>query len=88
MVTLYLMGSYEYEWFKIGVSEDIPRRYAELSNGLPFGLQLLAVYETERAGLVELRLHKHYDQLRINGEWFNYINPADFLKQAMRFDHD
>lgn len=81
---IYLMGNFKHEWFKIGITGNPDRRWQEFQN-LPFQVSLLAVVECkskETAAKVEAALHEHYASIRIAGEWFGYINSADFLKQV------
>ncbi len=60
-------------WIKIGTTNDLRRRLAELRNYTPGGVQLLLTldgnYHTEAA------IHSRFPQYRKNGEWFEPSKP-------------
>lgn len=57
--------------YKIGMSKEPLERITTLGVVLPFPIETLAVIETDDMIALERQLHKHYDEYRLNGEWFN-----------------
>lgn len=68
MQYLYLIKCQHF--YKIGVANDVASRYAQLSTGNPFDLEILDVYSFENANSVETVLHQRYASVRKRGEWF------------------
>jgi hypothetical protein len=69
---------------KIGLSENIPRRLHNLSNMVPFDLQLLAVQPCFLPEIREreLELHERFKVLRHRGEWFRLEEPlTSFIRE-------
>ena len=66
---IYFIGSLESGTVKIGRSNNPENRLAELQTGNPQKLVLYGViYDVSHE--LKKRLHKLFDHLRINGEWF------------------
>jgi len=57
-------------FYKIGISNDPPGRIKILSTASPHPVELIIEWESENAALTEKRLHKLFDEERMNGEWF------------------
>ena len=55
---------------KIGVSDDVERRLSSLQTGNHLELRLLGRVKHHDAGWLERRLHEHFADLRLEGEWF------------------
>jgi len=55
---------------KIGISDNINRRFSALNTASPIELTLLAVKQTPIAQLMETELHEQYADRRERGEWF------------------
>ena len=69
---------------KIGIASDPEKRIASLQTGSPRPLKILAVFDTpnrEIARKFEAAFHRHYDDERLAGEWFD-IDPIDALEMA------
>jgi hypothetical protein len=68
---IYIIGTNERQ--KIGYSGDVNKRLKTLQTGNPETLTIHHTIEVpnERARLVENKIHKEYNHLRIKGEWFN-----------------
>lgn len=69
---IYIIGS-ENPPYKIGISKNPERRLKNIQTGHPHKLQILELRETDskRTKLLESVIHKHLDQYRMKGEWFN-----------------
>ena len=85
---VYLLGNIEHGWFKIGISKLPERRVSDLQI-LPFELKLITTVAVgpsrKRALFVEKRLHMHYVNNKIRGEWFKDIDTKDFLTKVQEF---
>ncbi len=80
---VYLLGSSEYGWYKIGKSRRPSVRAKELGILLPFEIRPIAIWESERYSALERELHEKFADDRINGEWFKFeIEHIEVL-----FDH-
>lgn len=79
---VYLVGNREH--CKIGMARNPELRVDALDSPmLPFPIKLLAKYDAGiEAPQLEQALHKEFDSLRLRGEWFRGISPADFLLLA------
>lgn len=55
---------------KIGFTQDVGERLAQLQTGNPEGIELVAVL-TRVAPSVERMFHRHFAADRARGEWFN-----------------
>lgn len=54
---------------KIGKTNNIKQRLAELQTGSPAKLKLLATFNGGQS--IEIGLHNHFAKYRIDGEWFD-----------------
>jgi len=68
---IYVIGTNDKQ--KIGFSGDVNKRLSTLQTGNPEKLIIHHKIEvpSERARLVENKIHKEYSYLRIKGEWFS-----------------
>lgn len=69
---LYLISSRELGLFKIGLTDDVPRRLSQLQDKSAYPLrveQAYRVYE-KLAPLFETMLHEIFTGCRTHGEWF------------------
>ncbi|MET8907582.1 GIY-YIG nuclease family protein [Micromonospora sp. NPDC004551] len=65
---------------KIGHSDDVRRRLAQLQTGNPAHLHLAhAIYEpdTDRRREIEADLHRRFRDLRVDGEWFRWTEKLN-----------
>jgi hypothetical protein len=60
---------------KIGYSRDPTVRLNELQTGSPFPLRIVRVIPACR-GTLETRVHKHFADLRLHGEWFRVTDDV------------
>lgn len=83
---VYLIGSSE-GFCKIGVARSPDYRLYQLdATKLPFELTLLAEHDTGVAAhYVERRLHKHFKDRHVRGEWFRMVPVQEFLRKAKEF---
>ena len=67
---VYVVGNKEMNICKIGFSNNVFKRLTAIQVGCPFKLEIFCVvYGSVKT---EKMLHKKYDYLRLNGEWFKY----------------
>ena len=72
---VYVMYNYHTKLFKIGKTEEIKKRIADISNIAGGGIDLLWAWQPtpdfdESATLLERNLHEYYYEKRRIGEWF------------------
>ena len=72
MSYIYIIGS-DNPPYKIGISKDPEKRLRNIQTGHPYKLKILELRETnaKRTRLLESVIHKHLDNYRMKGEWFN-----------------
>lgn len=73
---------------KIGITSDFDQRLKSLSNSNSGGHKILRTYESPKTYLYTLEriMHMHFQQYRIEGEWFHTISfeeVVDYLKELM-----
>jgi len=69
---VYLLGSRLHGWYKIGRSRNPRMRRFAVDAGLPFEIELLAVWETDWAVGLEKEMHHCWLENRVRGEWFRF----------------
>lgn len=80
---LYLMKN-EVGLYKIGISRKPEKRKIQLANTSGLAVELVSEWETEDARAVELFLHKHYENFRRKGEWFEFkYNPSQQIQNIL-----
>lgn len=69
-LNLYLVRADDY--VKIGVASDVYRRVNGMRAGCPFPMSIISVRTLPRvlAYQVERRVHQHFADSRVHGEWF------------------
>lgn len=82
MHILYILRNGETNQYKIGITNKLNRRLAELQTGCPFELQVVKIwthYKREVIEKYERTLHNYFTKcgcrLRNNGEWFELTKP-------------
>lgn len=82
---VYFIGQDDNNGFsiKIGVARNIERRRGDLQTGNPVALELMGWICADDDFRMESRIHSHFANRRIRGEWFS-IEPADILLILMR----
>jgi hypothetical protein len=76
MQYLYLIRCQQF--YKIGITNDIKSRLAQLSTGNPFELDVVRVFGYDNAEIVERAIHQRFSDNRKRGEWFEL--DADGLR--------
>lgn len=72
-------------YYKIGKTHDIDYRLETLRYHNPMPISVLLNHECDDAGLLELKLHKVYEQFRVWGEWYRMVNfSIDDIKAAIK----
>lgn len=62
---------------KIGISSDTQSRLAAIQTSYPYQLRVLSVSEwIPQARSVEARIHRFFEDFRLNGEWFNITHEV------------
>lgn len=69
---IYIIGS-DNPPYKIGISKNPELRLKNIQTGHPHKLQILELRETDskRTKLLESVIHKHLNNYRMTGEWFD-----------------
>ena len=57
-------------FYKIGRTSNPSRRFKELSQLLPFEIEVVAIVPTDDAPTLEWQLHQRYAEQHQRGEWF------------------
>jgi hypothetical protein len=88
---VYLMGNKNWNVYKIGRSRDPETRLRQFKN-LPFRLEIMASVPCECglyvAQLTEHLMHIHFNNRRIEGEWFRNITVDDFCTVGNRIERE
>ena len=74
--------------YKIGTSCHPKKRIKQLQTGNSDQLDLMSVYESPNALMVEITLHNIYSWGRKKGEWFDMsiVEEVHFLEYCKRID--
>lgn len=75
---IYLINLEDSDLYKIGITDinKIDQRVASLQTGAPKKLNIISLFRTDFATIIEKNLHKFFNEKRTNGEWFN-LNDDD-----------
>jgi len=78
MKKVYLISVNEYEntYYKIGVSKDVSKRVKNISTGNHLDVQILKEIKSAYPTKLEKRLHSHFKNKNVKGEWF-VLDSAD-----------
>jgi excisionase family DNA binding protein len=74
------------EFFKIGCTQNIRNRLAEISIGLPEEPEIFTIIQCDDHFKVEKQLHNAFANKRVRGEWFA-LDSSD-LKLILEFRND
>jgi Meiotically up-regulated gene 113 len=69
---VYLIGSREQHWYKIGRSLTPNIRIEDIGILLPFCVEIFAIWRAEDHVLLEKALHEKYAPQHVRGEWFKF----------------
>jgi hypothetical protein len=64
-------------FYKVGISNDVESRLAQLQTGNPLELSIEACYGFDNAEIVEKSIHQAWEKEKIRGEWFNVSGCED-----------
>lgn len=67
---VYLVGSTNFGWYKIGKSARPETRVKELGILLPFKVEVVGIWKAQNHHIAEKALHEKFSAFRLNGEWF------------------
>ena len=81
-ISVYMLSSLDGKWQKIGMSSSPNRRLTELN--VPFDLMLVYHIPVENARTVETKLHAHFGDRYVKGEWFTGIGREEFVNAVYR----
>ena len=79
---VYLMGTVEHGWYKIGWSYNPEKRYDALYASLPFLFSLMHMEPCPspiEAMRLEKALHEKFKDIRLKGEWFQDLDFPQFV---------
>ena len=79
---VYVVGSREYGWVKIGMTTDFEQRRSALQAGCPFILETLRWYKSLLPKSLEQQLHSKFEGHRLHAEWFHFKDLPDFFSRA------
>lgn len=68
--SIYIAQIKEYNLYKIGVSQNVERRFRDIANLSPFKIELLFTKQIQKPYDLELKLHKSQEKNYIKSEWF------------------
>lgn len=82
---LYIIEDNDDRRYKIGITNNVEKRIAQLQTGNPNELEYVAYFHSEIGDILGLEikylerfLHKNYADKNIRGEWFN-LNPDQVI---------
>lgn len=67
---VYLLGSSQFGWYKIGKARIPAVRLRDIGILLPFKVEVFALWRTSNRHRLEREMHDKYASFRTNGEWF------------------
>ena len=70
MNEVYVINAVGTDFYKIGMSRDAENRLKDLQVGSPYDLRVIAKIETDKAVVVERKIHSTLHNMRVRGEWF------------------
>jgi len=81
---VYLIGSPDSRLVKIGRSDDVPQRLADIQRMSPVPLTVL--WTTPGGAVLEARLHRRFAGHRAHGEWFDFRDndPIETVRKEIR----
>lgn len=67
---IYILNIENTNLYKIGVSQNINRRLKDISNSMPFNVNLIFSLNVKNTYDLESKLHNMYSEFYIKNEWF------------------
>lgn len=68
--SIYIIKIKDTDYYKIGVSQNYHRRIRDISNSMPFVVELLYIKNHDEAYKIETQIHKTIETKYIKSEWF------------------
>ena len=68
--SIYIACIKEHNLYKIGVSQNVQRRFRDISNLSPFAIEIIFTKEIPKPYDLELKIHKSQEKNYIKSEWF------------------
>lgn len=79
---VYLIECEQGQFYKIGRTNDLQRRFDQFGVQLPFKVSIRHAIKVHDMACAELALHDKFTSFRTNGEWFNLpIEEVDWFCQ-------
>lgn len=80
---VYVIGAANSSRVKIGTTQELGRRLADIQRMSPDSLEVL--WQTPGGYRLESALHKHFADRRVHGEWFDFAgdSPAKRVEEAV-----
>ena len=76
--TLYILQNGNTNEYKIGITKNLNKRFAQLQTGCPNELKIIKIYVHHKRDVIEKYeriMHRYFTEcgcrIRPNGEWFN-----------------
>jgi len=67
---VYLLHLEGFDFYKIGISQDVPSRKRKLQTLVPFEIKTIKTIHIESYRDVEKKIHESLEEYRHRGEWF------------------
>lgn len=83
---VYIIGSEQFSWYKIGFSKNGNVRSEQLGILLPFKVELYGMWHSHNARGLEKYLHEKYRKNHLHGEWFLFA--WEELENVIAGEHD
>jgi hypothetical protein len=72
--------------FKIGMTQSVPRRWAQIAGGAPGEVELVHYLRTDDPSGIERYWHQRFESVRMGGEWFALsVSDVRAFKRRARF---
>lgn len=68
---VYMIGTDQFSWYKIGFSKSCDIRSEQLGVLLPFKIELFAAWKSHDARSLEKAMHEKCGPFHVHGEWFS-----------------
>lgn len=79
---VYIIGNIDAGYIKIGITNHLKRRLANIQTGCPFQVEILAyTFPMDDARPYESMMHDIFSSYNTNGEWFSSVIYDDAVKQ-------
>jgi len=91
---LYVIRCLPYNYYKIGITNDIEKRFATHQTGCPFELKFIFAVEADiedyfgrEIAYLEQFFHKNYEDKKVRGEWFE-LAMEDITEMCVFLESD